>query len=128
VDREHLVSAGLDLIPTLCDFAGIQVPSELKGKSVRKLAEGSSVNEWRKTLVVENEKLRVLHMGRSKYAAYAKGEKREQYMDLEKDSGEMKNFAADPAYKPQVEEGRKLLKEWYKVNDLNLDAKYIVGD
>ena len=128
VDREHLVSAGLDLIPTLCDFAGIQVPSELKGKSVRKLAEGSSVNEWRKTLVVENEKLRVLHMGRSKYAAYAKGEKREQYMDLEKDSGEMKNFAADPAYKPQVEEGRKLLKEWYKVNGLNLDAKYIVGD
>jgi hypothetical protein len=60
--------------------------------------------------------------------AYAKGEKREQYMDLEKDSGEMKNFAADPAYKPQVEEGRNLLKEWYKVNGLNLDAKYIVGD
>jgi len=128
VDREHLVSTGLDMIPTLCDFAGIEVPSELKGKSVRKLAEGSFVDEWRKTIVIENERLRVLHMDGSKYAVYENGKNREQYMDLKKDPGEMKNYADDPVYKRQLEEGRRLLKEWYKENGLKCDDKYITGD
>ncbi|MEI6193066.1 MAG: sulfatase-like hydrolase/transferase, partial [Verrucomicrobiota bacterium] len=37
VDRKHLVSTGQDLIPTLCDFAGVPVPSALKGRSLRAL-------------------------------------------------------------------------------------------
>ena len=41
VDREHLVSTGVDLIPTLCDFAGIATPEGLTGRSARPLAEGS---------------------------------------------------------------------------------------
>jgi choline-sulfatase len=126
IDSEHLVSSGLDLIPTICDFAGIQLPVELKGKSVRKLAEGSSVGEWRGELAIESEKLRILHMGKKKYAVYEKGTRREQFMDLEKDPGEMKNLAGDPAYNLQVENGRKLLKEWYKTNCLSLDTKYII--
>jgi choline-sulfatase len=128
VDREHLVSSGLDLIPTICDFTGIPVPPQLKGTSVRRLAEGSAVDHWRKTVVIENKSLRVVHMGGSKYAVYETGSKREQFMDLEKDPGEMKNLACDQAYKPQVEKGRELLKEWYKANGLVLDPKYIVTD
>ncbi|TAN38714.1 MAG: sulfatase [Verrucomicrobia bacterium] len=128
VDREHLVSTGLDLIPTLCDFAGIAIPAELKGCSVRKLAEGSTVEDWRKTLVIENENSRILHMGRNKYVVYAQGKQREQFMDLDKDPGEMKNLASDPAYKNQVEQGRRALQEWYSAHGLKLDPQYIVTD
>jgi len=128
VDREHLVSTGLDLIPTLCDFAGVVVPPELKGHSVRKLVEGVKVEAWRKTLVVENQNSRILHMGRSKYVVYAQGQQREQFMDLDQDPGEMKNLAADPKYKAQVEQGRQALRAWYAVHGLALDPKYVVSE
>jgi choline-sulfatase len=128
VDRERLVSTGLDLIPTLCEFAGIPVPTELPGRGVRALAEGRVANDWRKTLVIENTHTRILHMGRSKYVICHAGENREQFVDLDKDPGEMKNMAADPAYKTQVEQGRKALQEWYAKSGLALDRKYIVSD
>ena len=54
VDREHLVSTGMDLIPTICDLAGVAIPQELPGKSVRGLTERSVVTGWRNTLPVEN--------------------------------------------------------------------------
>ena len=128
VDREHLVSTGLDLIPTLCDFAGIVAPPELKGRSVRKLVEGATVEDWRTMLVVENENSRILHMGQSKYVVYAQGKQREQFMDLDKDPGEMKNLAADPNYKAQVEQGRRALLAWYAAHGLELDPKYVVNE
>ena len=43
VDREHLVSNGLDLTPTLCDYAGIPKPASLHGLSVRAAGRG-----WRR--------------------------------------------------------------------------------
>lgn len=127
VDREHLVATGLDLIPTLCDFAGVTVPPELKGRSVRKLVEGPAVADWRKTLVVENENSRILHMGRTKYVVYAQGKQREQFMDLDKDPGEMKNLSADPSYRPQLEQGRQALRDWYAKHGLELDPRYVVS-
>jgi len=43
VDREHLVSNGLDLMPTVCDFAGVVPPADLPGRSLRRLAEGERI-------------------------------------------------------------------------------------
>ncbi|HOW74243.1 MAG TPA: hypothetical protein PKY77_26875, partial [Phycisphaerae bacterium] len=31
VDTKHLASNGLDLLPTLCDFAGVSPPADLPG-------------------------------------------------------------------------------------------------
>ena len=53
VDHEHLVSTGLDLMPTLCDYAGIAVPAGLTGHSIRPLAEGGQTNQWRDQVVAE---------------------------------------------------------------------------
>jgi len=41
VDSSTLVNNGPDLIPTLCDLAGIEPPKELKGVSFRPAAEGA---------------------------------------------------------------------------------------
>jgi len=73
VDRAHLVSTGLDLIPTMCDFAGIPVPKKLNGRSVRLLAEGKEYTSWRETLVTESEGARMLRSARYKYVRYGKG-------------------------------------------------------
>ncbi len=126
VDSQHLVSTGLDLIPTLCDFAGIQQPAALKGRSVRPLAEGKTTDSWRETLVVENGGSRMLRSARYKYSVYESGAGREVLTDMVADPGEMKNLALDPASAPILAEHRKLLKEWYANNGEILDPNYVV--
>lgn len=114
VDNQHLVSSGLDLLPTLCDFAGIKPPAALLGRSVRALAEGSAAQEWRPYVVSETRGGRMLRSGRYKYCVYAKGAHREQLVDLEQDPGEMKNLAADPAYAETVKKLAAQLDAWQK--------------
>ncbi len=127
VDREHLVSTGLDLIPTMCDFAGVPKPATLTGRSVKALAEGKPVEQWRKCLVVENQQARLVLAERWKYMVGGVGEIREMITDLARDPGEMKNLASDPAYREKLETGRRLLKHWYESHNLKLDPKYVIG-
>jgi arylsulfatase A-like enzyme len=129
VDKDHLVSTGLDLIPTLCDFAGIAVPRALKGQSIRPLvtrAEGNDV--WRNCLVAESESVRVLWSDRYKYAVYDRGQPREMLIDLEKDSGEMRNLAVVPEYETIVRRHRELLQQWYADYGQPLDSRYLVTE
>ena len=127
VDREHLVSTGLDLIPTLCDFAGIPSPPELKGRSVRGLSEGRRPASWRDSLVVENGRSRMLRTDRFKYIVYESGSPREQLIDLKEDPGEMKNLASDAAYTDVLKRHRRLLRQWYEENRETLGEKYVAG-
>ncbi len=127
VDRDHLVSTGLDLIPTMCDFAGVPAPAALKGRSVKAMAEGKPAEAWRSHLVVENQRSRLVLKDRWKYMVGGAGEVREMVVDLERDPGEMKNVAAEAAGREKLETARRLLKEWYASHDLKLDPKYVVG-
>ncbi|MCX6910875.1 MAG: sulfatase-like hydrolase/transferase, partial [Verrucomicrobia bacterium] len=127
VDREHLVSTGLDLIPTMCDFAGVPKPVALKGRSMKALTEGKPAGNWRSHLVVENQQARLVLAERWKYMVGGSGETREMITDLARDAGEMKNLASDPAYRERLETGRRLLKEWYASHDLKLDPKYVIA-
>ena len=115
VDRTHLISNGLDLIPTLCDYAGIKIPEELAGLSFRRLAEGKSDVPWRKFVPVESEFGRMIVTERYKYMLYDAGKNREQLIDLELDPGEMKNSALDPAYREILEKHRAMFRNYYKL-------------
>jgi choline-sulfatase len=97
VDRRHLVSNGLDLIPTLCDYAGIEKPSHMQGRSVRALAEGRKDDGWRSDLVVQCEIGRAVMMGSYKYIRFDEGANDEQLFDLSSDPYEMDNRIDDPA-------------------------------
>ncbi len=148
VDRTHLVSNGLDLIPTLCDYAGVRQPSSLRGCSVRRLAERGTAPDWRRTLVIENHLERLVHDGRWKYYAGRKskhsagtcgicpsriadswdgGPVREMLIDLQNDPGEMDNLAAGPRYAAELQRGRRTLVEWCRANDVELDKEYVLG-
>ncbi len=126
VDRQHLVSTGLDLLPTICDYAGLRAPGGLPGRSVRKLAEGAAPRDWRTSLVIENEISRLLHMGHTKYVVYDRGSRREQFMDLDADPGELRNLAVVEGYRARVAEGRRLLDAWYREAGLKLDPRFVV--
>ncbi|MHB8897586.1 MAG: sulfatase family protein [Thermoguttaceae bacterium] len=114
VDRSHLVSVGLDLLPTLCDFAGIEPPAGLRGRSVRPLAEGRRPNQWREELVVESLAGRTLRTDRFKYNVYATGRNREQLIDLQADPGEMVNLAGDADHAAVLQQHRDRLRAWAK--------------
>lgn len=126
VDRDHLVSTGIDLIPTLCDLAGLEIPPGLPGRSVRQLIEESATAGWRNSLVVESGISRSVLTRRYKYTLYGGGKFREQLVDLETDPGEMKNLAVRAAYRTQLEQGRSQLQQWYAAHGLELHRRFSI--
>lgn len=122
VDREHLVSAGEDLIPTMCSYADIEPPKTLRGRSLRRLAEGREARDWRNYLVVETEfgnfgesfgvSGRMLRTSRHKYIIYSHGEPREQLFDLEIDPGETNNLIESREHQKVLTEHRADLTNW----------------
>lgn len=121
VDQTHLVSTGLDLFPTFCDYAQIEPPQDLTGTSLRPLLEGRPV-EWRDAVVSECDlhrrygqsggvEGRMLRTARYKYIVYSSGKFREQLFDMQKDSGETKNLAVDPTYQSVLNDHRRRLAE-----------------
>jgi arylsulfatase A-like enzyme len=100
MDDRHLVS-GLDVVPTLLDYAGVPVPEDLPGRSLRPLIESRPV-EWRSEVVCEI----ALHPdkpeahGRAvigadgwKFIRWSSGARPEQLFDLANDPGETRNLA-----------------------------------
>jgi arylsulfatase A-like enzyme len=127
VDDEHLVSTGLDLLPTLCDYAGVKVPKTLLGRSLRSIAEGKRVNNWRRYVVSENHTGRMIRSERFKYCVHVDGEIRESLVDLKRDPGEMKNLASLPKYKDALIEHRDYLNKWIKKSGDTEAKAFAVG-
>ena len=122
VDNTHLVSLGLDLLPTLCDVGGASVPDGLEGLSLRPLAEGNAP-EWRRELVVETimdigsgpgggGASRAVLTDRYKYSAYPMGRYREQLVGLQTDPGEMVNLAVNARFEDELDDHRRRLRAW----------------
>ena len=40
----------LDFAPTILDYAGVEIPAEMQGKSLRQLAEGNTPDDWRNSM------------------------------------------------------------------------------
>jgi arylsulfatase A-like enzyme len=111
---EHHVS-GLDIFPTICDYAGLQPPPGVLGRSLKPLLDGKKT-EWRSFVAAESTNISD-HLGRMirtenyKYIIYANDGK-DQLFDLKSDPGEMKNLASNPGFASVLDEHRSLLKNW----------------
>lgn len=114
VDDNHLVSSGLDILPTVCDYAGIKGVADPRGRSLRPLFEGKDV-AWRKTLGVESEVGRmVVSKDKFKYIKYDTVGIEEQLLDLNQDPYETTHFTNDPKYKAKLAEMRKVFESrWF---------------
>lgn len=114
VDDNHLVSTGLDLLPTICDYAGIEGTADPRGKSLRPLFESRNI-AWRETLGVESEIGRmVVSKEKLKYIKYDAVGIEEQLLDLNQDPLETTHFTNDPAYREKLEDLRNIFQtEWF---------------
>jgi len=114
IDSTDLISNGLDLLPTVCDYAGVKGVADPRGKSLRPLLEGKHI-AWRETLGVETEIGRmVVSKDKLKYLKHDAVGIEEQLIDLNKDPFEMTHFTNDPKYKKKLTELRKAFKTlWF---------------
>lgn len=130
VERSVPVSTGLDLLPTLRDYAGVHdpVPSHLLGRSLRDIAEGRKPGLEDRTYVVSENSMggRMVRTDRYKYCVYDHdGTFEESLVDMDADPGELKNLAGTPEFKMELIRHRGFLKEWVKQSDDNTGRKYL---
>lgn len=110
-DLNNPVSNGLDIFPTLCDYAGINPPHGLRGLSLRSLVSGKADTLERKFIPVEGELGRMAVSSKFKYALYDNGKNREQLYDLARDPWETADFANDPGLERTMKEHSTFIVE-----------------
>ena len=96
----------IDLAPTLLDFAGLPVPKEIQGRSLRPLVEGKFVS-WRKAWFYEyffehnfpTPPILAVRTDTAKLIQYPGHDDWTELFDLKADPYEMKNLMGDPAHK-----------------------------
>ena len=139
---DKFVNTGLDLLPTMLDFAGLTRPAKLTGYSLRAPTAGEPVAVWPDHVVVENNMTqaglvagsvpitqgRMIRTGAYKYCLYAHGERRESLVNLEKDPGEMSDLATDPAHREVLLGMRERLRRWGAENKDPLVAAMLADD
>ena len=109
-ETTHLAS-GLDIMPTLCAYAGIAAPGHTRGSDLRcALENGTPAHDFIVSEVAGNAG-RMVRSERYKYVAYA-GDSTEQFFDMKNDCGETRNLAAEARYASAVAEHRDLLRQW----------------
>ena len=121
IDREHLVSA-LDVLPTICDYAGVKSQAVMRGQSLRPIIEKPQ-KSGQEYIVSEmasgSERSFMVRTRRYKYMVFPgkAGKKLEMLFDMQADPGEMKNLAGQSAYASEIERHRKLLAQWNKLTE-----------
>ncbi len=110
--REEM-ALNIDIAPTILDFAGIDIPRSMQGKSLLPLVRGEKVN-WRQEWFYEHlfEHARIpksegVRTARWKYIRYIESEPvYEELYDLSQDPAELRNLAALAESRAQLEELR----------------------
>ena len=114
VDKKHLVSNGLDLLPTVLDYAGVPgAKGDPRGLSVRPLVEGKEV-PWREDVGVESSYGRMVMNERFKYIEYdIDGNMEVRLRDMKIDPHETTHFTADPERAPDSARMQRVFKRWF---------------
>ncbi len=129
VDVSHLVSTGLDLLPTCCEIAEIAVPVGLHGISQMGAARGDTDSLSREFVVAENGNGRMLRTQRWKYTVYEGAGQRETLTDLKRDPGELQNMALQTQHQKNLQECRGLLRTWFeKTGDADGLRSFAIGN
>lgn len=98
VDQNTLTCNGLDLVPTLCDLAGVEYPDDLPGVSLKPYLTGKGEKPDRKYIITESYNAYQINDGRHKYTIYELPGHPELLTDIKSNPGETINFVDDPSY------------------------------
>jgi len=136
---EMLVHTGVDMMPTLCEFAGITPATVIRGVSLLPLATGRTKHMARPFVVTTDHMVqggmvdgkaytpegRSMRTERYKYTVYSEGRNREALVDLVNDPGEMVNLAGDAQHAATLRQHRELMLAWG--TGLKDKFPYVVG-
>ena len=131
LNKTHFVS-GVDLFPTVCDYADVDMPEQIQGMSVRPIVEGKDV-PWRDYAYIESNYWgRAIVSERYKYVTEYKPKPEEdfsppgpdaerlglaQLFDRQNDPGETENLVGNASYSKDVKICRdKLLTQEAKLH------------
>ena len=113
--REELVEL-MDLMPTLLDVAGVEIPDSVEGRSLLPLVTGADTS-WRSVLHGEcaivptlDSGMQYMTDGKRKYIWYP-GTGQAHYFDIANDPDEMRNLAASPSHRAEIETWQGRLAE-----------------
>ena len=109
----NVLASGIDVLPTMCDYAGIEC-HDVTGVSLRSLLGGSEsrdhvVSELHPDPKDQTFQGRMVRTEKYKYITYSEGENPEQLFDLSTDPGESQNLAKDTQYGSVLDQHRELL-------------------
>jgi arylsulfatase A-like enzyme len=132
--RNQELTSNLDFGETFLDIAGVDIPSDMQGVSLKPLFDGSAPSNWRQSLYYHYyefyEDRRAAHMVRRhngvrtpqhKLIHFYNLDEWELY-DLKKDPREMTSLYRDPAYAGVVEELKAELSRLQKVYEVPDDT------
>ena len=116
----------LDFGATFLDFAGVPVPADMQGESIRKVLQDKTLGNWRTSMYYHYYEYPAVHSVKRHYGVRTKRYKLIHFYndidewelyDLKEDPKEMKNVFGDPAYAETVKELKvelQALREKYK--------------
>jgi arylsulfatase A-like enzyme len=118
VNRSAFASA-VDVVPTLCELAGVTMPPKTHGISLAPVLQGK-VQGSRSSVFAQlapdtkdaTMQGRAVRTAQYKYVRFSTGTTPEMLFDLKRDPGETRNLAADEASARELNRHRKLLEEW----------------
>lgn len=119
------VVANIDVAPTMLDFAGVEIPEYMDGRSMKPLVSGES-GDWRDYLLYEyywernyphTPTTHAVLGERFKYIRYHGVWDVDELFDLEKDPEERINLINDPEYAETVERLNQRLFELMEESD-----------
>jgi len=142
--KSEALFASIDIFPTVCGLAGVQVPEQLKGRNLAPVLRGKSM--------AESEVVFLMNVGapdgseggpaangggppppeyrglRSKTHTYAVArDGRWILFDNEKDPYQLQNLIDDPKQKPLVDHFNRLIAAWLKDADDPFDFAGSLG-
>ena len=128
--NDNLINNGIDMMPSICEWTGAQLPAGREGKSFKGVSENPKAAPLRDYLVTETNFLQtggtlgwLVRSADYKYVIYEKGLHREQLFDMRSDRLEMHNLAENPEYREILDAHREALRQW--INSHNAPDKRI---
>lgn len=119
------IALNIDIAPTVLDYAGIAIPKQMQGRSLRKFAQ-DEVADWRTEFLCEHlydrpwiPKSEGIRTEEWKYFRYIDHSEAEELYNLAEDPLELVNLIDDPSQQKRVAVYRQMLDE--KISDLKAE-------